>query len=268
MILNVGGVIETASWKEIPDAILLAWQAGQETGNSIADIVVGKVNPSGKLATTFPVNYKDVPSASNFPGKVIGQTQPKADKEPDMAASFMRPQPAVVTYEEGIYVGNRYFTTFNVPVSYEFGYGLSYTAFEYSNLKLSSTKFGNKLTATVEVRNTGKSEGKEVVQLYLTAPGKKLDKPAMELRGFKKSTLLKPGESQVLSFDISKKDLASFDPVLSAWTAEKGLYTLKAGASSKNLSQTATFNLGNDIIVKKESPALLLKDKINELKPR
>ncbi len=268
VILNVGGVIETASWKEIPDAILLAWQAGQETGNSIADILVGKVNPSGKLATTFPVNYKDVPSASNFPGKVIGQTQPKADKEPDMAASFMRPQPAEVTYEEGIYVGNRYFTTFNVPVSYEFGYGLSYTAFEYSNLKLSSTKFGNKLTATVEVRNTGKSEGKEVVQLYLTAPGKKLDKPAMELRGFKKSKLLKPGESQVLSFDISKKDLASFDPVLSAWTAEKGLYTVKAGASSKNLSQTATFNLGNDIIVKKESPALLLKDKINELKPR
>jgi beta-glucosidase len=268
VILNVGGVIETASWKEIPDAILLAWQAGQETGNSIADILVGKVNPSGKLATTFPVNYKDVPSASNFPGKVIGQTQPKADKEPDMAVSFMRPQPAEVTYEEGIYVGNRYFTTFNVPVSYEFGYGLSYTAFEYSNLKLSSTKFGNKLTATVEVRNTGKSEGKEVVQLYLTAPGKKLDKPAMELRGFKKSKLLKPGESQVLSFDISKKDLASFDPVLSAWTAEKGLYTVKAGASSKNLSQTATFNLGNDIIVKKESPALLLKDNINELKPR
>jgi beta-glucosidase len=268
VILNVGGVIETASWKEIPDAILLAWQAGQETGNSIADILVGKVNPSGKLATTFPVNYMDVPSASNFPGKVIGQTQPKADKEPDMAVSFMRPQPAEVTYEEGIYVGNRYFTTFNVPVSYEFGYGLSYTAFEYSNLKLSSTKFGNKLTATVEVRNTGKSEGKEVVQLYLTAPGKKLDKPAMELRGFKKSKLLKPGESQVLSFDISKKDLASFDPVLSAWTAEKGLYTVKAGASSKNLSQTATFNLGNDIIVKKESPALLLKDNINELKPR
>jgi len=268
VILNVGGVIETASWKEIPDAILLAWQAGQETGNSIADILVGKVNPSGKLATTFPVNYKDLPSASNFPGKVIGQTQPKADKEPDMAASFMRPQPAEVTYEEGIYVGNRYFTTFNVPVSYEFGYGLSYSAFEYSNLKLSSTKFSNKLTATVEVRNTGKSEGKEVVQLYLTAPGKKLNKPAMELKGFKKSKLLKPDESQVLSFDISKEDLASFDPVLSAWTAEKGLYTVKAGASSKNLHQTATFNLGNDIIVKKESPALLLKDKINELKPK
>ena len=268
VILNVGGVIETASWKEIPDAILLAWQAGQETGNSIADILVGKVNPSGKLATTFPVNYKDLPSASNFPGKVIGQTQPKADKEPDMAASFMRPQPAEVTYEEGIYVGNRYFTTFNVPVSYEFGYGLSYSAFEYSNLKLSSTKFSNKLTATVEVRNTGKCEGKEVVQLYLTAPGKKLNKPAMELKGFKKSKLLKPGESQVLSFDISKEDLASFDPVLSAWTAEKGLYTVKAGASSKNLHQTATFNLGSDIIVKKESPALLLKDKINELKPK
>jgi beta-glucosidase len=266
VILNVGGVIETASWKDIPDAILLAWQAGQETGNSIADILVGKVNPSGKLATTFPINYKDVPSASNFPGKVIGQTQ--ANKEPDMTASFMRPQPAEVTYEEGIYVGYRYYTTFNIPVSYEFGYGLSYTTFDYSNLKLSSTKFSNKITLTVGVKNSGKTDGKEVVQLYLTAPGKNLDKPAMELKGFKKTTLLKPGESQVLSFDISKKDLVSFDPKLSSWTAEKGAYTVKIGASSKDIRLTGTFNLGNDLIVKKESSALLPIVKINELKPR
>jgi beta-glucosidase len=266
VILNIGGVIETASWKDVPDAILLAWQAGQETGNSIADILVGKVNPSGKLATTFPINYKDVPSASNFPGKVIGQTQ--ANKEPDMAASFMRPQPAEVTYEEGIYVGYRYYTTFNIPVSYEFGYGLSYTTFDYSNLKLSSTKFSNKITLTVGVKNSGKTDGKEVVQLYLTAPGKNLDKPAMELKGFKKTTLLKPGELQVLSFDISKKDLVSFDPKLSTWTAEKGAYTVKIGASSKDIRLTGTFNLGNDLIVKKESSALLPIVKINELKPR
>jgi beta-glucosidase len=268
VILNIGGVIETASWKDVPDAILLAWQAGQETGNSIAEILVGKVNPSGKLASTFPVNYKDVPSARNFPGKVIGQTQPQADKETDMAASFMRPQPAEVAYEEGIYVGYRYFTTFKVPVSYEFGYGLSYTTFDYSNLKLSSTKFSNKITATVEVKNTGKTDGKEVVQLYLSAPGKALDKPVMELKGFKKTRLLKPGESQVLSFDITKKDLASFDPKLSSWTAEKGAYTVKIGTSSKEIKQTATFNVGSDMIVKKESSALLPKEKINELKPQ
>jgi beta-glucosidase len=268
VILNVGGVIETASWKEIPDAILLAWQAGQETGNSIADILTGKVNPSGKLATTFPVNYKDVPSASNFPGKVIGQTKPQSDKEPDMAASFMRSQAAEVTYEEGIYTGYRYFTTFNVPVSYEFGYGLSYTTFDYSNIKLSSTRFSSKITATVEVKNSGKNEGREVVQLYLTAPGKQLDKPAMELKGFIKTKLLKPGESQILSFDISKKDLASFNPALSSWTAEEGAYSVKIGASSKEIKQTAIFNVGSDIIVKKESSALLPKEKINEMKPR
>jgi beta-glucosidase len=268
VILNVGGVIETASWKDVPDAILLAWQGGQETGNSIADILVGKVNPSGKLASTFPVNYKDVPSAGNFPGKVTAQTQPQANKEPDMAASFMRPQSAEVTYEEGIYVGYRYYTTFNVPVSYEFGFGLSYTTFEYSNLKLSSAKFSNKLTATISVKNTGKTDGKEVIQLYLTAPGKNLDKPVMELKGFKKTNLLKPGESQLISFDISKKDLASFNPKLSTWVAEKGVYTVKIGASSNDIKQTATFNVGNDIIVKKESSALLPKVKINELKPR
>jgi beta-glucosidase len=185
-----------------------------------------------------------------------------------MAASFMRSQAAEVTYEEGIYTGYRYFTTFNVPVSYEFGYGLSYTTFDYSNIKLSSTRFSSKITATVEVKNSGKNEGREVVQLYLTAPGKQLDKPAMELKGFIKTKLLKPGESQVLSFDISKKDLASFNPALSSWTAEEGAYSVKIGASSKEIKQTAIFNVGSDIIVKKESSALLPKEKINEMKPR
>jgi beta-glucosidase len=183
-----------------------------------------------------------------------------------MAASFMRPQPAEVTYEEGIYTGYRYYTTFKVPVSYEFGFGLSYTTFDFSNLKLNSTKFSNKMTATVEVRNSGKSDGKEVVQFYLTTPAKQLDKPVMELKGFKKTNLLKPGESQVISFDISRKDLASFDPKLSSWVAEKGTYTVKIGASSKEIKRTATFNLGSDIVVKKESSALLPKGKINELK--
>lgn len=265
VILNVGGVIETASWKDIPDAILLAWQAGQETGNSIADILVGKVNPSGKLAVTFPLNYSDVPSAKNFPGKVTGQT--RNEKEPEMGASFRKPQPAEVTYEEGIYTGYRYYTTFKLPVSYEFGYGLSYSTFDYLNLKLTSPSFRNKITATVEVKNSGKTEGREVVQVYLSAPGKSLDKPNMELRDFKKTRLLKPGESQILSFDINRKDLASFDPKLSSWAAEKGTYTIKIGASSKDIRQTATFILGNDIIVKKESSALLLIIKINELKP-
>lgn len=268
VILNVGGVIETVSWKDVPDAILLAWQAGQETGNSIADILVGKVNPSGKLTSTFPLNYNDVPSSGNFPGKVIARTQPQGVKEDNFVSAFMRTQPAEVTYEEGIFTGYRYYSTFNVPVSFEFGYGLSYTTFEYSNLKLSSGRFVNRMRVTVEVKNTGQTDGKEVIQLYLTAPGSKLDKPVMELKGFNKTELLKPGESQILSFDLSKMDLASFDPDMSAWTAEKGIYTVSIGASSKEIKQTADFSLGSDITVKKETPALQAKIRINELKPR
>ncbi len=268
VILNVGGVIETASWRDIPDAILLAWQAGQETGNSIADIISGKVNPSGKLASTFPVNYRDVSSAKNFPGKVIGQVKPQANApDNEVIAAFMRPQAAKVVYEEGIFTGYRYYNTFNIPVAYEFGYGLSYTSFAYSNLKLSSTKFNSKITVTVDVKNTGNFEGKEIVQLYLSAPVNKLDKPAMELKGFIKTKLLKPGEVQTLSFDITKMDLASFDPKVSAWVADTGTYTVKIGASSKDIRQTASFKLGNDISVKKESVALIPKEIINELKP-
>jgi beta-glucosidase len=267
VILNIGGVVETASWRDMPDAILLAWQAGQETGNSIADIISGKANPSGKLASTFPVNYQDVSSAKNFPGKVTEQakTQPNTSGGVSMDP-FMRPQAAKVVYEEGIYTGYRYYITFNVPVAYEFGYGLSYTSFAYSNLKLSSTKFSSKITATVDIKNTGNVEGKEIVQLYLTAPVSNLDKPAMELKGFIKTKLLKPDESQTLSFEISKMNLASFDPKVSAWVADAGTYTVKIGASSKDIRQTASFNLGNDITVKKESVALLPKEKIDELK--
>ena len=268
VILNVGGVIETASWKEVPDAVLLAWQGGQETGNSIADILTGKVNPSGKLAVTFPLSYKDVPSSSNFPGKVTSEAQPQQGNEGGMAGGFMRPQPAEITYEEGIYTGFRYYSTFNVPVSYEFGYGLSYTGFEYSNLKLSSSRFSRSITATVEIKNTGNKEGKEIVQLYLTAPAVKLDKPAMELKGFAKTGLLKPGESQILTFTLSGIDLASFDTGTSDWVAEKGNYSVKIGASSKDIRQTAVFSLGSDLRVKKVSSALHPPTTINELKPR
>ncbi|HOW09245.1 MAG TPA: glycoside hydrolase family 3 C-terminal domain-containing protein [Bacteroidales bacterium] len=267
VILNIGGVIETASWKELPDAILLAWQAGQETGNSIADILVGKINPSGRLATTFPVDYKDVPFSSEFPGKVLARPQAQPDREEGMMSAFMRPRPSEITYSEGIYTGYRYYSTFNVPVSYEFGYGLSYTTFELSGLKLSSTRFRGRLTATMEVKNTGKTDGKDVVQLYISAPGKILDKPAFELKGFKKTKLLKPGESQLISFEITGNDLASFDPEISSWVIEKGQYTLKVGSSSKDIKLASSFDVGNDITLKKESPALPLQVGINELKP-
>jgi beta-glucosidase len=267
VILNIGGVIETASWRDMPDAILLAWQGGQEAGNSIADILCGKVNPSGKLASTFPVNYSDVPSANNFPGKVTVQPQPAANNANNAMGGFIRPQPAEVTYEEGIYIGYRYYATFKVPVSYEFCYGLSYTTFGYSNLKLSSQKFSNQITATIDIINNGKVAGKEVVELYLIAPAVRLDKPESELKGFVKTKMLQPGEKQTVSFIIDGKSLASFDPVSSSWIADAGKYTVKVGASSKDIRQTVSFDLGKNLTVKKESVALVPQVKINELKP-
>lgn len=268
VVLNIGGVIETASWRDLPDAILLAWQAGQETGNSIADILGGKVNPSGKLASTFPVNYSDVSSANNFPGKIITPSQATAgNQEVGQVNSSRRSQPSEITYEEGIYIGYRYYSTFKVPVSYEFGYGLSYTTFDYSNLKLSSPKFSSNFTVSIDIKNTGKVAGKEVAELYLSAPAGKLDKPESELKGFVKTRLLQPGESQVVTFNITPDALASFDTELSAWVAEAGNYTVKISASSKDIRQTASFQVGKDLSVKKESVALVPAIKIDELKP-
>lgn len=263
VILNVGGVVETASWKDLPDAILLAWQGGQEAGNSIADVLCGKVNPSGKLAITFPVNYTDVPSSKTFPGRELVEEKPAAGGP---MSSFMRNVPAVVTYEDGIYVGYRYYETFKVKPAYEFGYGLSYTNFTYTNIKLSSPKFNGKVTVTVDVKNSGSVPGKEVAELYLSAPAAKLDKPAIELKGFAKTRLLQPGESQTLTFVIDSRSLSSFDPSSSSWIAEAGKYEIKIGASSKDIRQTASFNLAKDLTVKKETVSLLPKEKINELK--
>jgi len=264
VILNVGGVVETVSWKDLPDAILLAWQGGQETGNSIADILIGKVNPSGKIATTFPVNYQDVPSAKTFPGKELVVAK-SADQGP--LSSFMRNVPSEVTYEDGIYVGYRYYETFKVKPAFEFGYGLSYTNFTYSKIKLSSPKFAGTITVTVDVRNSGTLEGKEVAELYLSAPALKLDKPSIELKGFAKTKLLKPGESQTVTFIIDGRSLSSFDTASSSWIAEAGKYEVKIGASSKDIRQSAAFTLAKDLTVKKETVSLVPKEKINELKP-
>lgn len=154
VVLNIGGAIETASWKNIPDAVLLAWQPGQEAGNSVVDVLSGKVNPSGKLAVSFPIKYEDSPSAKNFPGYgITGETGDEADLS---GFSFMRRVPWEIVYEEDIYVGYRYYNTFGVAVSYPFGYGKSYTSFEYSNLKISSKKFKKNISVSVDVKNSGK----------------------------------------------------------------------------------------------------------------
>jgi beta-glucosidase len=268
VVLNVGGIIEVASWRDQPDAILLAWQAGQEMGNAVADLLSGKISPSGKLASTFPVNYEDVPSAKNFPGKEIpAEPAAQAQSPAPAGGGFGRSRPAVVAYEEGVYVGYRYYETFGVKPAYEFGYGLSYTNFEYGNLKLSSPEFAEKISATVEVKNVGSTAGKEAVQLYLAAPAKILDKPALELKGFAKTKLLQPGESQTLTFLLDGRSLASFDAATSSWVAEAGIYEVRVGASSRDIRQKASFTLGRDLVVKKESIALVPKEKIAEWKP-
>ncbi len=259
VVLNIGGVINVADWSDDADAILLAWQPGLEGGNAMADVLSGKVNPSGKLATTFPVNYNDQASAKNFPGKEF----------PEKATTGMlgmKAIPAEVTYEEGIYVGYRYFNTFNVRPAYEFGFGMSYTSFKYSRLKLSSASFSGKITASITVTNTGKVAGKEVVQLYLAAPAGKIDKPAEELKAFAKTALLQPGKSQVLTFTLRAEDLASFNTESTAWVADAGTYTVKIGASSTDIRQTATFTLGKELVTEKDNKVMVPQVTINELK--
>ncbi len=259
VVINSGSVIETASWRDYADAILLAWQPGMEGGNAMADVLTGKVNPSGKLPETFPVAYSDVPSAKNFPGKETG--------EPDAKGSMMDfAKPAVVTYEDGIYVGYRYYTTFKVKPAYAFGYGLSYTKFEYSDLKLNSENFQNQLTATVRVTNKGKVPGKEVVELYLTAPKGTLDKPSLELKAFAKTGLLSPGASETVTLTLNAKDLASFDTDQLSWIAAAGNYEIKIGASSEDIKLSKGFKLEKDIVVEKVSKALAPTAAINELK--
>ena len=243
VILNIGGQIEVSSWKQDADAILLAWQPGIEAGNAIADILSGRINPSGKTAITFPVKYEDEPSAKTFPGNLTD-----------------------VIYNEGIYVGYRYFRSFGVKPAVPFGFGLSYTTFGYANLKLSAPAFEGKMVATVTIKNTGKSVGNEVVQLYLTAPHSSLDKPSEELKAFAKTKLLKPGESQTLTFTLNSKDLASFDPGLSAWIADAGKYEVKIGASSEDIKLIKSFTLSKNTTVEKVHHALTPLVAIDELK--
>ena len=259
VVLNVGGVVEVASWRDQADAVLLAWQPGQEGGYAVADVLSGQTNPSGKLATTFPMTYIDVPYAAEFPGKVKPGSTP--------GRGFMG-QDSENTYEEGIFVGYRYYNTFKTKPAYEFGYGLSYSTFGYGPLKLNAATFGNKLTATLTVTNTGTVAGQEAVQLYLSAPVGPLPKPESELKAFAKTTLLAPGQSQALTFSLTAADLASFDPAISAWIAAPGTYTVKVGASSLLIKRRATFQLPKQLVTERSRPLLKPQGPITELQAR
>jgi len=241
VVLNIGGVIETASWKNTPDAILLAWQAGQEGGNSVADVLTGKVSPSGKLPMTWPLSYNDHASSLNFPraenfkldlsvfmGKEVEQGEPRDTYD-------------YTHYREGIYVGYRWFDKEQMQVSYPFGYGLSYTTFEYGDSKVE--KQGEDIVVTVEVKNTGKVEAKEVVELYVSAPSGKLDKPVKELKAYAKTSSLKPGATETVTLRFATSDVASFDEAQSAWVVDAGEYQILVGSSSDAIKARSKVNL-------------------------
>ena len=233
VVLNIGGVIETASWKNTPDAVLLAWQAGQEGGNSVADVLTGKQNPSGKLTMTWPLSFNDHKSSENFPRA----EQFQLDLSTFMGKESEKQEPRATydwtNYEEGIYVGYRWFDTQKLQVSYPFGYGLSYTTYEYSDAKVEND--GTNLTVTVNVKNAGAVAGKEVVEVYVTAPAGALDKPAQELKAYAKTGVLAPGATETVTLTIPVADLASFSEAESAWVVDGGQYKLHIGASSRDI---------------------------------
>ena len=231
VVLNMGNVIETASWKSKPDAILLAWQPGQEGGYSVADVLTGKANPSGKLSMTWPINLSDLPSSANFPNArpagapVNGKTEFRD----------------FTLHREGLDVGYRFFCTQNRAVSYPFGYGLSYTTFEYSKPTVKKAKDG--FIATVTVKNTGSVAGKEAVQLYVSAPTDRLAKPARELKSFAKTRELQPGESQTLQMHVTNYDLASYNETTQSWETSAGKYLIHFAAHVDDIRCSAVYSL-------------------------
>ena len=250
VIINSGSVIETASWSSYPDAILCAWQPGEEGGNSVADILTGKVNPSGKLTMTWPISVADHPSTKNYPGNLDYFSYASM-----VSNGIPVPGHAYTNHEEGIYVGYRHFDTRRQAVAYPFGYGLSYTTFEYSKPVVSQK--GSQIEVSITIKNTGKVAGKEIAQVYVSAPKGQLDKPAKELKAFGKTRELKPGESQTLKMALQHRDLASFDESQSAWVVDAGTYVFHIGANVSDIRSTASLNV--KALLEKTSTALLLQ---------
>ena len=211
----------------------------------------GVTPPSGKLATTFPVRWEDVPSSANFPGKTLLGPDPNA-------RGPMAGRPGRRGGLRGRHLGRA--TATSPPraskTAYPFGFGLSYTEFRYADLKLSGSEFERELTASVTITNRGRAAGREVVQLYLSAPGGTAPKPALELKGFAKTKTLKPGEAEILKFTLTARDLASFDATSSSWQADAGTYTVKIGASSEDIRLSAPFRKAGEEKVASVSTAV------------
>ncbi|MCH3985931.1 MAG: glycoside hydrolase family 3 C-terminal domain-containing protein [Prevotella sp.] len=263
VVLNVCGVIETSSWISEPDAVLVAWLPGQEGGNSVTDILTGKESPSGRLPMTWPKSYTDVPSKADFPNPdEISEDQLLESLKgfANVRTEGSRKNFDYTTYNDGIYVGYRYYTTKNIPVSFPFGYGLSYTTFKYSQLAVIKDSQGD-LEVKVNVTNKGKKSGKEVVEVYVAAPGKDMDKPSRELRGFTKTRNLAPGESETVSIAIPYSSLASFNEKDSQWQVEAGNYTVEVARNAADKSPLSTRIIECAGVTEKVTPSLLPEQK-------
>lgn len=214
IVLTAGSPVEMHSWADKAKAIVWSWYAGMEGGNALAEVLLGDTNPSGRLPETFPVRHMDCPAhcIGEFPG---GKT---------------------VDYREGVYVGYRYYDTENIKVQFPFGYGLSYTTFEYEKIELLEDAEGVMSGAEVRVylRNTGKYKGKETVQLYISPCSPSADRPVHELKGFEK-TELAPGECAEVRFRLAEKDFAYYDENKQKFIAESGRYEIQIGASSRDI---------------------------------
>ena len=228
VLLDICSPIDVASWQDQIDALVCTWQGGQESGFSVADVLSGQVNPSGKLPMTFQINYGDAYADKNFPAHVDDKTLGAMfmwGYNKDQAPKERQPQKDIdfTNYEEDIYVGYRYFDSFEKPVAYPFGFGLSYTTFDYDNMSVTE-EYGI-FTIKVDVKNTGDRAGRNVVELFVAAPNsKKLNKPVKELRNYTKTKLLQPGETETVTMQVKTSDLASFDEKASAWKTDAGRY--------------------------------------------
>ena len=260
VIINSGSVMETASWRDRVDAILVAWQPGIEGGNSVADILTGKVNPSGKLTMTWPIAAVDHPSTANFAKEYDMYTY----KNMEGWGKGNIPGVDFSNHEEDIYVGYRYFDTFKKDVAYPFGFGLSYTTFEMGKPSVKAN--GKNIEVSVTVKNTGKVAGKQVAQIYVTAPKGAYEKPAKELKAFGKTRELKPGESQTLKMTLEKRDLASFDEANSQWKVDAGNYLFQVGTDVESIKGTATLKVAE--YTEKTSSACAPNVQLNYLKQK
>jgi beta-glucosidase len=220
VIINAGSAVEMP-WLDKVAGVLFAWYPGQEAGNAIADLLFGDVNPSGKLPQTFPARLEDNPSYLNFPGD-SGKT----------------------LYGERIFVGYRYYDARGVAPLFPFGFGLSYTSFEYGQPALSATSIrpDQTLEVSIEVTNTGERAGQEVVQLYVRDLKTVVQRPEKELRAFAKVGL-EPGESKTVTMTLERSSLAYFDDRAHEWVAEAGTFEVVIGASAQDIRATVSFEL-------------------------